>query len=267
MRSIWKGSISFGLIYIPIRVYAATEDRSIQFNQLHRRCGTRVRYQRWCEYCNVVLTPDDIVRAYAWAPDQYVAVDEADLSQLPLPTTKTVAITEFVRLDSIDPIWFDRTYFLEPIEGGARAYHLLREAMRRSGRAALAKVALRAKESLACVRVFGDRVLALATMHYPDEIRNPGALSGLSQAPAAEQRELALALDLVDRLTDEFQPAKYEDRYRKALLELIEAKVRGQEVTVPPPPVEQPTLDLMAALRASLEKAAAGNGVRAPGPQ
>lgn len=259
MRSIWKGSISFGLVHIPVRLFAATENRMVQFNLLHRRCGTRVRYRRWCDHCNVELAQEDIARAYQWAPDQYVVVEEADLENLPLPTAKTVAIQSFVRLDSIDPIYFDRTYYLEPVEGGGRAYGLLREAMRQTGRAAVAKVALRNKESLACVRVYDDRALALETMHRPDEIRATGILPGLEGADApADPRELALAVDLIDRLTGPFEPDQYRDEYREALLALIEARVRGQQITVPPARPEAPVIDLMEALRASLQQAEQG---------
>lgn len=256
MRSIWKGSISFGLVHIPVRLYAATEDRRVQFHLLHRRCGTRVRYRRWCEHCRLELENEDIARAYPWAPDEYVIVEEDDLEQLPLPTAKTVAIHSFVRLDHIDPIYFDRTYFLEPVDGGGRAYALLREAMRQTGRAAVARVALRNKESLACVRVYGDQALALETMHRPDEIRSPEILPGLAgDQPPADPRELALAVDLVDRLTGPFAPEEYRDEYREALLALIEARVRGRQITVPPAPPAAPVVDLMEALRASLQQA------------
>lgn len=266
MRSIWKGSISFGLVYIPVRVYAATEDRSVHFHLLHRRCGTRVRYRRWCDHCDSELRPEDIVKAYAWAPDQYVVVEEDDLADLPLPTARTVAIQSFVRLDAIDPIYFDRTYFLEPVEGGGRAYALLREALRHTGRVAVAKVAMRAKESLACVRVLGDRVLALATMHYPDEIHSPDALQGLEAAAEVDERELGLAVDLIDRLTAPFDPQQYHDEYREALLALIEAKVRGRQITVPPARPATPVVDLMEALRASLQRVEQQGGAVLPPP-
>ncbi|HEX6989008.1 MAG TPA: Ku protein, partial [Bacillota bacterium] len=259
MRSLWKGSISFGLVHIPVRLYAATEDRSVRFHLLHRRCGNRVRYRRWCDHCNVELGNEDIARAYAWAPDQYVIVEDEDLEGLPLPTARTVAIQSFVRLDSIDPIYFDRTYFLEPVEGGGRAFGLLREAMRQTGRAAVARVVLRNKDSLACVRVYADRGLALETMHRPDEIRPVEALAGLEAAAApSDPRELALAIDLIDRLTAPFEPGRYPDEYREALLALIEARVQGRQITVPPAQPATPVVDLMEALRASLQQAEQG---------
>jgi len=270
VRSIWKGSISFGLVHIPVRLYAATEDRSVHFHLLHRRCGTRIRYRRWCPHCGVEPEEGDIARGYPWAPGQYVIVEDADLESLPLPTARTVAIQAFVRLDSIDPIYFDRTYFLEPADGGGRAYGLLREAMRQTGRAAVARVALRHKESLACVRVHGDRALVLETMHRADEIRDPGVLPGLAGTAApADPGELALAVDLIDRLTAPFEPERYPDRYREALLAMIEERVRGRRITVPPAPPQAPVVDLMEALRASLrqvEQAAPVGPVPAPGP-
>lgn len=277
MRSLWKGSISFGLVHIPVRLYAATEDRRVSFHLLHRRCGTRVRYLRWCPHCRTELADEELVRAYEYAPDQYVVLGEEDLEGLPLPTLRTVEILDFVALEQIDPIYFERSYYLEPADGGARAYALLREAMRRTRRVAVGRVALRQKEALACLRVFGGEpgVLVLATMHYPDEVRPPEALAGVRDPAPVSERELGLAVDLIDHLTAPFEPGRYRDRYREALQERIEAKVRGREVTLPPQP-EVPVADLLDALRASLERVGAdgagapagraGDGRPVPGP-
>lgn len=270
VRSLWKGSISFGLVHIPVRLYAATEDRRVTFHLLHRRCGTRVRYLRWCPHCRAELGEDDVVRAYEYAPDQYVVLTDEDLAGLPLPTLRTVEILDFVSLDAIDPVYFERSFYLEPADGGARAYALLREALRRTRRVAVGRVALRQKEALACVRVFGGGaeapgVLLLATMHYPDEVRSPAALAGLREPVSVAPRELELAVELVERLSAPFDPARYRDRYREALWQRIEAKVRGREVTVPPQP-EVPVADLLAALRASLEQLGDGTPARAGAP-
>ncbi|HLS88540.1 MAG TPA: Ku protein [Sphingobacteriaceae bacterium] len=262
MRSIWKGSISFGLVYIPVRLYAATEDKSISFNLLHRRCGSRVRYQRWCPHCRTALEQEDIVRGYAYAPDQYVILEDQDFEDLPVPTARTIQIHNFVELGAIDPVYYERSYYLEPAEGGQRAYTLLREAMHRTERAALAKVAIRARESLACLRVFDDRTLILETMRYPDEIRPTTALAGLQEQVAVEEAELELAIHLIQRLAGPFEPQRYQDQYRLALQERIEARIQGRDVTRAPAggPVSPPVADLLAALRASLE-----NGAQAAG--
>lgn len=254
MRSIWKGSISFGLVYIPVRLYTAIEDRSIHFNLLHERCGTRVRYRRWCDLCDQEIPAEEIVKAYRWAPDEYVVITEEDLAALPVPTSKTIEILDFVRLDSVDPIYFDKSYYLEPVEGGARAYALLGEAMRQTSQVALGKVAIRTKETLACLRVFDNGALVLHTMHYPDEIRSLDRLPGLEVAvrnQEIDQRELDLATELIGRLSSPFKPERYHDRYREALLARIDAKVRGEQIRVTPPP-KPAVIDLMEALRASL---------------
>lgn len=234
MRSIWKGSISFGLVYIPVRLYAATEDKSISFNLLHRRCGSRVRYQRWCPHCRTALEQEDIVRGYAYAPDQYVILEDQDFEDLPVPTARTIQIHNFVELGASDPVYYERSYYLEPAEGGQRAYTLLREAMHRTERAALAKVAIRARESLACLRVFDDRTLILETMRYPDEIRPTTALAGLQEQVAVEEAELELAIHLIQRLAGPFEPQRYQDQYRLALQERIEARIQGRDVTRAP---------------------------------
>lgn len=265
MRAIWKGSIGFGLVNIPVRLYAATEDRRVAFHLLHAPCGTRIRYLRWCPTHRSEVADGEIVRGFEYTPGQYVVVTEEDLEGLPLPTARTIEILDFVALEQIDPVLYDRAYYLEPADGGARAYALLREAMRRTGRVALGRVALRNKETLAAVRALGEGgrgVLVMSTMHYPDEVRSPELLPGLREEVAVAERELELAVDLIERLTAPFDPARYRDRYREALLERIEAKVRGREITVAPQP-QPPVVDLLEALRASLERVD-GDGRVAP---
>lgn len=259
MRSIWKGSISFGLVYIPVRLYTATEDKSISFNMLHERCGSRVRYQRWCPHCQVRLDQDDIVRGYPYAPDQYVILRDEDFENLPVPTARTIQIHNFVDLGAIDPVYYERSYYLEPAEGGLRAYTLLREAMHRTGRVALAKVAIRARESLACLRVFDDNTLIMETMRYPDEIRPTTALAGLQEKVPVDQAELDLAVHLIERLAAPFEPHRYQDQYRLALQERIQARIQGRDIAqAPAAPVSPPVADLLAALRASLDNGAPG---------
>lgn len=262
MRSIWRGYISFGLVHIPVKLYAATEDRSVRFNLLHEVCGQRVRYRRWCDLCDREIPPEEIVKAYRWAPDQYVVVDEDDLANLPVPTGKSIVIKDFVRLDSVDPIYFNKPYYLEPVDGGSRAYNLLRAAMQESSLIALAKVVLRNKESLACLRIYDDNVLLLQTMHYPDEIRSPQELQGIQDEAALDPGELALAVQLVKQLSSPFDPGRYQDEYRRALLARIDAKVRGEKV-ITARAEAPPVVDLMEALRASLATVN-GNGAVPP---
>lgn len=260
MRSIWKGSISFGLVYIPVRLYAATESRRVSLNMLHGVCGSRIRYLRWCPHCRVEVDSEDIVKGYRYGPEQYVVIDESDLSDLPVPTTKTVMIHNFIEADEIDPIYYDKTYYLEPMDGGSRAYALLREAMSRSGRVALAQVAVRSRETLACLRVYGDRALAMETMLYPDEVRTVDRLKGLEEGLAVDEAELDLALHLVSRMAGPFEPQRFKDNYREALMERIEAKIQGREVTAAPREAPR-VIDLMEALRASVGAAGpAGQG-------
>ncbi|MEX2355812.1 MAG: Ku protein [Thermaerobacterales bacterium] len=252
MRSIWKGSISFGLVYIPVRLYTATEDRRISFNLLHRQCGSRVKYLKWCSHCDVEVPNAGLVKGYEHAPGEYVVLEDQDLEDLPLATARTIEIEQFVRLQEVDPVYYQRTYLLEPIDGGARAYHLLRAALQRSDRAGIARVAIRSKETLACIRVFDQRTMVMETMHYADEVRDPGALPNFpAAAGAVDEGELDLALHLVERLEAPFAPGSFDDRYRIALQERIEARIQGRQITAAPAE-SRPVHDLMEALRASL---------------
>ncbi|MBX5476333.1 MAG: Ku protein [Clostridia bacterium] len=254
MRSIWNGALSFGLVHIPVRLYAATEDRDVHFRQLHRADHTPIQYRRHCPACGQDVSAEEIVRGYEYLPGQFVVVDDEDLEKLPLPTSKTVEILDFVRVEEVDPIYFDRSYFLAPAEGGARPFALLRATMGRSGRAGLCRIALRAKERLGLVRLYGDDALVLETLHYPDEIRQPAGLEDLRQLPAPSERELAIAEQLVQSLSVPFQPERYHDRYREALRDLIERKVAGQEIVEPAPVEERVPRDLLAALEESVRR-------------
>jgi len=256
MRSLWKGSISFGLVNIPCSLYPATRHNDISFNQLHRQCGSRVRYRRWCPYCDREVSPDDIVRGYEFQKGSYVTVEAEELEGLPLPQGRVIEIMDFVRLDDIDPVFYDRTYYLEPLEGAQRAYGLLREVMRRTERVAVARVVIRTRESLAAVRVFEDAVLAMETMFFADEIRPVTALPAAVTTSAAEPRpqELEMARLLVDSLATDFNPQNYVNEYRRALLDILEAKVRGEEVVPSPAPRPEGVIDLAEALQRSLRQ-------------
>ncbi len=253
MRSIWRGAISFGLVHIPVRLYTATEDRDIHFRLLHEVCGTPIRYRRFCETCGREVENQDIVTAFEYDRGQFVVVTDEERQAIPLPQTRVIEITDFVDLQQIDPVYYQKTYFLEPAEGGVKAYALLRRAMAETNRVAVAKVVLRSKESLAAVRVY-DEALAMETMFFPDEIRSPKALAGI-EAPDVtfHPNELQMATMLIGNLTSDFDPGKYANEYRRALLQLIEDKVAGRQVVRAPEPEREKVIDLVEALRRSVE--------------
>lgn len=252
MRSMWKGSISFGLVNIPVRLYKATEDRSIHFNQLHQVCHTPIKYQRFCPHCQVEVPNDQIVKGYQYDRLKFVTISPEELEDLPIATARQVQIMDFVSLSEIDPIYYENSYYLEPIEGAEKPYALLRRALEESQRVAIAKVAIRSKESLACVRV-KDRALVMETMFYPDEVRSIERLAGIATEPVLSDREMDMARQLIDQLTQPFQPDKYQDEYRHALSELIQRKIAGESVVAPAAPAASAqVMDLIEALEASL---------------
>ncbi len=271
MRSLWKGAISFGLVNIPVRLYAATEEKDVQFRLLHRPCGTPLRQRRFCPACRTEPGADEVVRGYEYAPDTYALVEEEDLAALPLATDKAVQIVAFVRSAAVDPILHHRSYYVEPAEGGAKAYSLLRQVMGETGRVALARVALRRRESLAVLRPFAgvapghgnpngsQEILLLTTMLWPDEVRSHLALPAALRRVEVDEREARVAESLVAALADEFHPGEYRDRYREALLQLIEDKIRGRRVAAVPAPAPTPADDLLAALEESLRAVRGGD--------
>jgi DNA end-binding protein Ku len=260
LRSMWKGSISFGLVSIPVKLYAATESKDVRFNLLHDQCRTPVQYRKWCASCDREVAAEEIVKGYEYERGRYVMVTDEDFESIPLAAARTLDIVDFVKLEQIDPVFFEKTYYLEPGEGGAKAYALLRRAMEMTGRIAIARVVIRSKESLAAIRVFQNGVLALETMHFPDEVRSPAGLTGITE-PELRQQEIEMATNLVASLSGDFTPEKFQNEYRQALLELIEAKVTGEEVVqVAAAPERGRVVDLMEALRASIRAAEEGRG-------
>jgi len=258
MRSLWKGAISFGLVHIPCRLYPATEDHDLHFRQLHRACHAPIEYHKVCPQCGDRLAADDIVRGVEVAPGEFVLIEDADLEEMPLATTHTVEIEGFVDLGAVDPLFFEKPYLVGPADGGARPYALLRAVLLRTQRAAVAKVAIRTKESLALLRVVGD-CLVLELMRYPDEIRDWHDVDGLPGEVALPERELDVATLLVERLTGPWRPDQYQDNYRGALQTLIERRALGERVSAAPGPDRAETrhADLLAALEASVAAATA----------
>ncbi|HVS01573.1 MAG TPA: Ku protein [Thermoanaerobaculia bacterium] len=258
-RAMAKATVSFGLVSIPVKLYSAGESSAgVHLNLLHAACGSRVRQQYYCPTEDVVVERRDLAKGYEFARDQFVVVDEEDLAALSTRPTNAIEIAEFVPISSVDPIFFDRAYYLGPDKGGDRPYRLLAEAMRQTGRVALARYAARGKNYLVLLRPF-EEGLVMQQLHFADEIRS------FSEVPIGEaevkDKELELAKQLVEQITsEEFRPQTYEDESRKQLMELIERKIAGQEVTAAPR--EQPkaqVIDLMEALKASI---AAGDASR-----
>jgi DNA end-binding protein Ku len=267
MRTIWKGAISFGLVTIPVKLYSATQEQDVSFHQVHRDDGGRIKYQRVCSVDGQQVAYADIAKGYELPTGEVVVLTDEDFADLPLVTSKTVEVLQFVPLDQVDPMYFDSSYYLEPEDLGVKPYVLLRDALDRSARVALVKVALRQRERLACLRSKGG-VLVLETMLWPDEIRAPD-FGFLSDDVTARPQELAMAESLIEALAGDFDPTEYHDEYRAALQQVIEAKVEGREVVAPPGQAteEGAVVDLMAALRASVEAAQRARGERADGEE
>jgi DNA end-binding protein Ku len=253
MKTIWKGAISFGLVTIPVKVYGATEEKTLHFNQLHAADGGRIRYKRTCSVCGEEVSYQDIVKGYEYEKDHYVTLSDEELEALPVPTARSIEIERFVESEQIDPIYFQRSYYLVPDGTGLKAYHLLREAIGDDGKVALAKVAFREKEHLATVRL-RDNVLVLETMYWPDEIRQ-ASFDELDEKVELRPQEIRMARSLIDSLTDDFRPEEFHDEYRTALEDLIAKKVQGEEITYAEEAEPSKVVDLMEALRASVEAA------------
>ncbi|MFY9604568.1 MAG: Ku protein [bacterium] len=253
MRPLWKGALSFGLVNIPVRLYAATENKWLKFRFLHEPCLTPIKYQKHCPSCGREVPQEEIVRGYEYEKGRFVIIREEDLERIPVKTTKSIDILDFVSLAEIDPVYYDRTYYLEPADGGDKAYALLLQAMEGAGRVAVAKIVIRSKESLAAVRV-REGCLVLETMFWADEIRSPAALK-LPQQPEVHEKEIQMARSLIENLSAPFAPEKYTDEYRRALLEVIEAKIEGKEVVGVEPAPQDKVVDLLAALEESIKLA------------
>jgi DNA end-binding protein Ku len=255
MHTMWKGSISFGLVNIPIKLHTATEDKDIKLRTLHNKCHAPIKYEKICTVCEEEVKPEDIVKAYEYTKGKFVVLDHEDLEKIRKENEeKAVEIIDFVKMEEIDPVYFDRSYYMSPNEGGSKAYSLLRKALQESQKVGIAKIIIRSKEQMAVIRVY-DNTLVMETIHFPDEVRRAADVPNVPADDKVTDKELNTAIMLIDQLTSEFEPEKYTDEYRTALLELIEAKRSGQE-TVTPTAKETPSnvTDLMAALQASIDR-------------
>ena len=253
-HSMGSGTISFGLVSIPVKMYTSASSGGVSFNQLHAKCGSRIKQQIFCPVCNVVVERADLVKGYEFAKDQYVRFTEEELKTLEQENSKLIEIEEFVPLDKVDPIYFEKTYYLGPDEGGDKAYRLLADAMTRTNRVALAKFVMRGKESLVLIRP-SQGGLMLHGMYFGDEVRDFGEVDK-GESSKIKAGELDLAARLIDELTnDKFEPQKYHDEYRGRVIEIVNMKVEGREVTTVAPQAQRAqVIDLMDALKQSLEQ-------------
>lgn len=254
MQAIWRGAISFGLISIPVRLYGATEEKTLRFNLLHKQDNGRMKNNRTCAECGTDnISKDDVVRAYEYEKGSYVTFTDEEIDSVQVPTSHTIEVLTFVPTEQIDPIYYNRSYYLAPDELGVKAYALLRTALEQSGKVALAKVAIRDKERLGTLRI-RDKALVLETMYWPDEIREP-AFPELDTTAEVRDNELTMANTLIESLSEDFDPSQFKDTYREALMSAVEQKIAGREIVAPATPDDHaPVVDLMEALQRSLQE-------------
>lgn len=255
MRNLWKGSISFGLVNVPIKMYTATVKESLHFRQLHKTCHSPINYQKYCPKCDQVVASDSIIRGYEYEKGKFVILQDEDFDNIPVASTRTIDIVDFVDLTDIDPIYYSKSYYLSPSEGGEKAYILLSQAMQETNKVAIAKITIRDKESLACIRVLNDGTICLETMFFPAEVKESTELKigDLLKKIKIADNELKMAKELVTNLSTVFSPEKYTDEYREELLKIIRQKIAGEEIKIPERMVSGKVVDLMDALRASLQ--------------
>jgi DNA end-binding protein Ku len=253
-RSLGSGTISFGLVSIPVKLYTAASSESPSFNLLHAKCGNRIRQQRLCPVCNEVVERDDLVRGYEFAKDQYVRIADDELKALEGEASKAIEISEFVPLATVDPVYFEKSYYLGPDKGGEKPYRLLAEAMAQAGKVALAKFVMRGRENLVLLRS-SQNGLMLHAMYFADEVRDFGEIEK-GESAKISGAETNLAMRLIDELSsDQFKPEQYEDEYRQRVMDLVNSKAEGKEITVVEPVAQRAqVIDLMAALKESLGK-------------
>jgi DNA end-binding protein Ku len=248
---MWKGAISFGLVSIPVGLYPATEEKSIKFNQLHDKDMGRIKYKRTCAIDEEEVSYEHIVKGYEYEKERYVILEDEDFDAVPVESSRAIDIVQFVDISEIDPMQYQKSYYLVPEETGVKAYALLREALEKEGKVGIAKVAFRDKEHLAALR-FHDDVFVLETMYWPDEIR-PAEFENLDKNVKIRPQELQMAQTLIENLTAPWNPDEYKDEYREALLEIIEKKAAGEQIEVVEQAPVSKVVDLMDALKASVE--------------
>lgn len=250
-RSIWNGVISFGMVSIPVKLLTATDTKDVSFNLLHKECGSRLKQLRWCPVHERAVEWSEIARGYEYAKDEYVVMEESDFEKLPLPSKQTVELTAFVKAEEIDPIYYEKSYYLEPDEKGKKPFALLMKALREKGLTGIAKIAIRQKEQLCALRAMNG-TLVMETLLYPDEIRAaPEEVGDVD----VSKKELDMAFTLIDLMTEQFDPEQYTDEYREALLKVIEDKLEGVEAEAAVVAAPAKVTDIMSALKKSVEAA------------
>ena len=263
-RAIWSGTISFGLVSVPVRMYSAIEESDLHFKLVHEPDGGRIGYQKVCKAENEPVPDDEIVKAYELRDDELVVLTDEDFDAVKVEGVKSIDISDFVPYDEIDPIYFERTYFLGPQDGAEKVYALLREAMEKTELAAIGKYVMREKQQLGCLRI-REGVITLEKMFFHDEIRPVDEIS--PKKTKVPKAELDMAVALIGQFKSSFEPERYEDTYRDALLKLIKAKQKGETITAVPAAEDEEPADLLAALKASVEAAKKGKrSVRAKRP-
>ncbi len=258
-RSMWKGVISFGMVTIPVHMLPATASKDLAFHLLHAKCSTRLKQVRWCPTCKREVEWNDTVRGYEYAKGQYVVLTDSDFESIPRPTRHTIELTAFVKLDEIDPIYFEKSYYLDPEPAAGKSYALLVAALEQKQLTAIGRIAIRERERLCALRV-ADGAIMLETLYYADELRGHADTGHIE----VSERELDMALKLIDYLTEEFHPEKFKDEYRDAVLGVIEAKLNNKEIVQLPESHDEKIINLMDALKASLTAAQSKRGTPAP---
>lgn len=255
MRTIWKGAISFGLVNVPIRLSTATSKKNVSFRMLHDKCKTPVKMQRHCPTCDEEVDYGELVKGYEYEDNKFVVLKDEDFDNIPVKSTKTIDIVDFVKLEEIDPVYYIKTYYLSPAEGGEKPYLLLKKALDETKKVAISKVTIRNKESLAVVRVM-NKTLVMETMYFADEVKSAAELNIelMEEKVELNEKEEDLAIEIINNLTAEFRPEKYDDQYREELMKIIRKKIEGKEVEIPDiASTENKVLDLMERLKASVE--------------
>lgn len=265
-RSIWRGSITFGLITIPIKVFTAVGRQAgekIDMHLLHEKDGERIHYSRNCEKGHKDLDWDEIVKGHEYSKGKWVEITDEDLEALDLESLKTIDVVTFCPYDQIDPMYFDKSYYIVPDEAAVKAYRLMTEALLDENLVGIAKVAMREREHLCCLRV-SDDVMVMETMHWPEELRE-ASFGELRKRPKVQDRERKMARQLIKQLSEDFDPTQFTDEYHKALKKLIDRKIKGEDIVIPEQEEEpERVVDLMEALRASVEAARRGEKPKAP---
>jgi DNA end-binding protein Ku len=261
MRAIWKGAVSFGLVSVPVKLYAATESHDISFRQVHAKDGGRIKYQRVCSVDGEEVAYADIAKGYETEDGQMVVLDDDDLAELPASSSREISVEKFVPSDQVDPMWLEKSYYLEPDKAAAKPYALLREALKEADRVAIVTVSIRTRMTTAVLRVRDD-VIVMQTMLWPDEVRKPDFAGLDATEHAAKPQELKMAKMLVDTLAGDYDPSEYDDDYQKAVEALVQAKLEGGEVKAPEEPKKSTgeVVDLLAALQRSVDAAKSSRG-------